>query len=171
MLRHEKGQIAANEIAVEARLVELARKARYEVNTVADAAPSRRRQITVKRHHPLQDLILMASATLAQFTNDLVKVPALDTPFEDVSDYGKLWRWSLTTRAPFVPPACPFLAQGAFGRCKGFVDQCLRLRVERFGSMRHIDRDMNARGDQCWWIELVARGRVGKDTIHSSGVG
>lgn len=83
MLGNEKSEIAADEVAVEAGLVDLKREAFAKVEAMANATACRRRQVAVQDHHPLKDLILMPAPALPQFTNDLVEVPSLDAAIVD----------------------------------------------------------------------------------------
>jgi hypothetical protein len=65
MLCDEESQIASYEVAVEACLIDLERKALPEIDPVTDATTRRRGKIAMQRHHPLQDLLLMPAAALA----------------------------------------------------------------------------------------------------------
>jgi hypothetical protein len=59
MLGDEIGDVAADEIAIEARLVDLDRVAVRQVKAVANAAAS---QKAMEFEHPVEDLILLAAA-------------------------------------------------------------------------------------------------------------
>ena len=61
MFSDEEGDVAADQVAVEARFVDVKRKPVAQIDAVANAAPRRGGQIAMQRHHPLQDLILMAT--------------------------------------------------------------------------------------------------------------
>lgn len=84
MFSDQEREVASNEIAVEARFVDLQSETVAQINPVPDTAARRRRQIAVQRHHPSKNLLLMASAAKPQLMDDLVEIAPLDAAIQDV---------------------------------------------------------------------------------------
>src|SRR5260370_13910125 len=117
------------------------------MEAVPNTTACRRGEIAVQGHHPLQNLLLVATFPLTKFRDDLIKVAALNAAVQDLwtaERSGDCFQQpkNLLDRLPTVA-----FTESALRRLERLFDQRLGLCVERRGLFWDGDRDVYPGGD------------------------